>query len=134
MHVVLLRYERELLLWFGSRSNSEPNWSRVLLVRVPVESYWQLLAFNSGFLQLQAKDKKLHCKFAEKLSKYYQRNQEIIEEEILPEEDLPSEAIKKHLTIAYIGFASSIVALVPAFLIFIDTVHQMLNLLALTFA
>ena len=48
---------------------------------------------------------------------------EIIEEEILPEESLQSDAIKKHLTIAYIGFASSMVALVPAFIIFIVMVQ-----------
>lgn len=48
---------------------------------------------------------------------------EIIEEEILPEESLQSDAIKKHLTIAYIGFASSMVALVPAFIIFIVLVQ-----------
>ena len=129
MLLVLLRYKRELLLWFRSRTNTKPVWSPILLVRVQVDRR-QLLEFNPGLLRVQATDKKLHCK----LTSFYsenQRNQEIIEEEILPEEDLPSDAIRKHLTIAYIGFASSMVALIPAFLIFIAPVHQMLNLLEL---
>ena len=78
-------------------------------------------------MRVQATDKKLHCKLTLNFSEN-KRNQEIIEEEILPEDDLPSDAIRKHLTIAYIGFASSMVALIPAFFIFIATVHQMFNL------
>jgi hypothetical protein len=69
MHVVLLRNERELLLWYGSRTHSESNRPQILLVRVPVEPDWKLLKCNSGLLQLQIEDQKLHCKFTKHLSK-----------------------------------------------------------------